>query len=91
MKTEIEIFEVVKKNSTVYNAIYAIYDGDNIANITQNIKLTTLLEHVIDNEMNWLYITAPDVLSEVDALSYLEDNLTDVVLDYLTTNLQEAA
>lgn len=76
--TEIEIWDV-SKIGNAYAVEYEFEGNDCLLTLT----IPTLIQFIEDMELNFLYINAPDELTEVDALSYLEDNYFEVVKQYL--------
>lgn len=83
MKTiDIEFYDI-QKTGNGYVAEYVLNGEDK----TPFIKTTELIDFIIEMELNWLYVDAPDDLTEVDAYSYLEDNYDDVVKQFVTQGL----
>lgn len=80
---EIELHEATIIDGIVHIA-YTIGDTD----VRSMVFAGTMVEYVVENELNWQYIIAPDVLTELDANTYLTENLNDVVKMYLIENLK---
>lgn len=67
---------------------YAIFEGNSVCNVSQVLEVKNVLDFVIEEELNWVYIIAPDVISELDPATYLSDNLREVTKLYLEYQLK---
>jgi len=99
MKTEIEIFDVTETRNGV-KVDYSLQDDNGTANVNMVISYESIENYIVENQLNletftnWKYVSLEcDGLDErvIPVDEYLTENLRDVVKDYLTTNLQEAA
>jgi hypothetical protein len=85
---EIELHEATISNSVVTVA-YTLYDGQSQADVNKHqINKKELVKFILENELN---IYCSDVIlgeyNQMYAETYLDENLNDVVLAYLTANL----
>ena len=83
---EVEVHQTKAEGRRVW-VDYAIWDGNNPTNIGQELRLHDLIEFVKEEELNWQYIIAPDVITELDSVTYLFDNMDEVVKLYLEGHL----
>lgn len=94
MKTEIELYSIHKTSDKNYTVEYAVFE-DGITNITMTVSRRVLLDFVIEEQLNVVNVINMDATEyeqvAMNVPAFLDDNLREVVKQYLTTNLQEAA
>lgn len=87
MKTQIKALTAELCGDYVRVA-YTLKDQYGRANIPlHQIKLSALIEFVKDNELNKVYLVAPDELTTLDAETYTLEDLLHVVRVYMEDSL----
>jgi hypothetical protein len=96
MSAEIELHEI-STTALVVTACYTITDGDTTADVVKHqISRAALVEYVEANELNTVGFTNYKMVNlecdgedeyKTDPDEYLTENLSAVVLSYLTANL----
>jgi hypothetical protein len=94
MKTQIELHNVELKGNS-FEVFYTIQDADGYADVKMTIKRASVLDHVIENELNVVeYFTADMTDVEqitVHAATWMEENLKEAVKSYLVEQFSLAA
>lgn len=94
MKTQIELHSIETKGNSL-EVFYTIQDAQGFSDVKMQIKSASVLDHVIENEMNVVeYFTADmtDVeQTPVHAKTWMEENLDDAVKSYLVEQFNVAA
>lgn len=94
MKTLIELHHVEPKGKS-FEVFYTIQDEQGFADVKMAIKRSSVLQHVIEEELNVIEVYTED-MTDVDtitvyATTWLDENLNEAIKSYLVEQLSVAA
>lgn len=95
MKPQIELHSVEALTEKTMEVFYTLQDENGFADVKMQIKRSSVLDHVIENEMNFIECVLADMRDieqvPVHAATWLDENLNEAVKSYLVEQFNVAA